>query len=227
MEKVGYLSYQIVLPLKGQQSITYKYVSDAGTSDSYTLKISQPDLKIYDGISGWSDLAWQPKFAKDFKFGVMMFDTWGRNYNFNMFENTRNNIESSFQRLAKLGVKQVFVTEMLRAYYDDDKEDFSSLNYKIGDAIFSDDLRDEALTREDMDKLARTAHKYGLEIGSEIGISFVDFGKYMGSNDISQEFLSDYEKQQQARSKAWIEDFYNKKRKEIFAACPRIKFGWF
>jgi len=227
MEKVGYLSYQVVLPLKGQESITYKYVSSVGSSDSYTLKINKPNLKIYDGVTGWSELAWQPKFDKDFNFGVMMFDTWGRNYNFNMFENTRDNIESSFKRLADLGAKQVFVTEMLRAYYDDDQEDFSSLNYKIGDAIFKDDLRDEALTREDMNTLAQTAHKYDLEIGSEIGISFVDFGKYIGSNNISQEFLADYEKQQQGRTKAWIEDFYNKKEKKYLELAQELSSAGF
>src|SRR5210317_1385558 len=55
----------------------------------------------------------QPEYTLEFETGyinqipaVNMSDTWGRNYNFGMLENTRKNIDSSFERVQALGAEE-------------------------------------------------------------------------------------------------------------------------
>lgn len=141
---------------------------------------------------------------------INMMDTWGKNYNFLMFENTRNNIDSSFVRVAGLGAKEVYVNDFHRAVYGK-SAGFASLDYKIEDDIFSNDFRDEAMTKEDLRKLAQSAHANNIKLGIKHNMSFVDIGKYLtkGGNigsSVSQDF-SDFNKE---HSEEWIRDFFAK-----------------
>jgi len=223
MKKVGELSYQISRDVVGQETLKYKYATNSGASDNFQTIITKKYFKKYDGVSGWDDLNFKPNFSQDFTFGTMMFDTWGKNYNFNMFENTRDNIDSSFTRLAKLNMKSVAVTDMFRAVYaNGEGKNYDSLNYTIEDAIFSDDFRDEALTQEDMNHLAKSAHENGMKLIIETGISLINYGNYIGSDNIRADWDKDLARQAQPKTKEWVEDFFNKKEKKLLEVAKML-----
>ncbi|MFH1286988.1 MAG: hypothetical protein ABII02_04545 [Candidatus Magasanikbacteria bacterium] len=140
---------------------------------------------------------------------VNMSDTWGRNYNFAMLENTRKNIDSSFDRVQQLGAKEVYVHDFHRAVYDEE-QNFKSLSYEIVDEIFSNDFRDESMTQKDLSALAKEAHKRNLKIGVKHNIAFVDIGKYIGLGDIEESVTADFEAFNKNHTKEWTEDYFNK-----------------
>jgi hypothetical protein len=148
---------------------------------------------------------------------VNMFDTWGKNYNFGMFENTRNNIESSFDRVASLGAKEVYVHDFHRAVYEGEV-DFASLNYELVDEIFLNDMRDESMTEKDIKKLTETAHANNLEIGINHNIAFVNIGKYIkqGGN-IDENVQKDFAEFNKSHSEEWIKDFFAKWQSRLVA----------
>jgi len=143
---------------------------------------------------------------------VNMFDTWGRNYNFGMLENTRDNITNSFDRVKALGASEVYVHDFHRAVYQG-KTDFSSTNYQIVDDVFLNDFRDEALTPADLNNLAKNAHDRGLKIGVKHNLTFVDMGKYLLSGlkgDIQKNTENDYAAFNKVHGEAWIKDYFSK-----------------
>jgi len=141
--------------------------------------------------------------------GVNMADTWGANYNFGMFENTRDNIDSSFDRISSYGSKEVFVHDFHRAVYSD-SYDSQSLDYEIVDEIFMNDQRDESMTQEDMNNLAKSAHLRGMKIGINQNMAFVDIGKYIGLGDISSAVEKDISEFNDYHSEEWVRDFFSK-----------------
>lgn len=144
---------------------------------------------------------------------VNMADTWGANYNFQMIENTRNNIESSFDRVKELGAEEVYVHDFHRAVYKDSKQDFSSLNYQIVDEIFANDMRDESMTENDIKNLTKAAHDRVLKLGIKHNMAFVDIGKYILSGlteGIEFNVNKDFEEFNSSHTEEWIRDFFNK-----------------
>ena len=166
--------------------------------------------------------SFEPKFFEtEYDAGILnkiisvnMADTWGRNYNFMMFENTKDNIEQSFDRASKFAV-EVYVHDFHRAVYENSEENFQSLNYEIVDEIFSNDMRDESMTFEDMQKLVTIAHQKGLKIGLKHNIAFVDIGKYIGSKDIQKEVDEDHKNFNSLHSEEWINDYFDKWEKRL------------
>lgn len=106
---------------------------------------------------------------------VNMYDTWGRNYNMNMFETTWLNIDSSFDRVQKLGAQEVYVHDFDRAVYNGEF-DYKSLDYQFVDEIFANDMRDESISESDLKKLAEAAHSRGLKLGIKRNLAFVNIG---------------------------------------------------
>lgn len=145
---------------------------------------------------------------------INMFDTWGRNYNFNMIESTRNNIENSFSRLQEIGAQEVYVHDFHRAIYTDESQDnFSSLNYTIEDETFLNDMRDEALTEKDLEKLVKAAHANGLKLGIKHNMAFVNIGKYIlkgVTGEIDSSVKADYKSFNAEHSEEWIRDYFTK-----------------
>jgi len=213
MSQVGELSWETTIDVKGGDTLDYKYLrgSETAFSPQHSVKITVEEQSIYDAVTGWSDIPFKPQLPDDFIISIGMFDTWGRNYNFNMFESTRNHIGESFDRVKQTGVEEVYVTEFLQVFYDEDiAYSITSTAYRIDDAIFEDDLRDEALTEDDMKTLAREAHSGGLRIGAEVNIIASDIGKLIGSADISAETAKSWEDFAKPKTKEWVEDFFNK-----------------
>jgi hypothetical protein len=89
---------------------------------------------------------------------VYMMDTWTINYNFNFFEDTRYNIESSFKRLKDLGINEVGVFSFIEA--SGNKNDFKLQEVKTPYKY----MRDAAISGSDMKKLASAGKKYGLDV---------------------------------------------------------------
>lgn len=143
---------------------------------------------------------------------VNMYDTWGRNYNMNMFEATWSNIDSSFDRVQKLGAQEVYVHDFDRAVYNGEF-DYKSLDYKFADEIFANDMRDESISDSDLKKLVEAAHSRGLKLGIKRNLAFVDIGKFMLSGiggDISADVAKDYQEFNSSHSEEWIRDYFSK-----------------
>ncbi|MFA6963545.1 MAG: hypothetical protein WC227_02425 [Patescibacteria group bacterium] len=143
---------------------------------------------------------------------VSMSDTWGRNYNMGMFETTQKNISSSFDRVAELGAKEVYVNDFHLAKFGKGS-DFTTTDYEIVGDTFWNDFRDEEISTKDLKKLADGAHSRGLKIGIKHNISFVDMRKYIKaglSGDIQTGVVSDYEKFNTSHSEEWIKDYFAK-----------------
>ncbi len=143
---------------------------------------------------------------------VNMFDTWGRNYNFGMIENTRNQINDAFDLVKEMGAEEVYVHDFHRAVYNEE-EDFKSLDYKIVDEIFTNDFRDESMNEKDIKRLAVATHERGLKIGIKHNIAFVNIGKYIVkglTGEIAASVEEDFKAFNAEHSEEWIRDFFMK-----------------
>jgi hypothetical protein len=141
---------------------------------------------------------------------VFMFDTWSINYNFNFFENTRWNIDSSFKRLQDLGANEVGVFSFIEAHGD--KNNFSlqevGTPYKY--------MRDSAITLSDMKKLAAVGKKYGLDVVIHYNVeadytqgldmnTLMNVGKGTGGDELHRKIAMGLGAFDDAKSKEWIE----------------------
>jgi len=143
---------------------------------------------------------------------VNMTDTWGRNYNMSMVENTRQNIDSSFDRIKELGAEEVYVHDFNRAIFADGA-DFTTTNYTVEDETFWNDMRDESMTESDIKKLAESAHSRGLKLGIKRNMSFVNIGKYISkgfSGTIQSSVEEDYKKFNSGHTEEWVKDYFKK-----------------
>lgn len=121
--------------------------------------------------------------------GVQIADTWGRNYNFGMSGVTWKNIGTSFDRVAALGAKEVYIHDF---HWAKGKDAFSGTDYSIRGDTFWNDFRDEEISENHLRELAKEAHSRGLKIGYQNNIAFVNIGKYIGSSDIDSAVAKDY-----------------------------------
>lgn len=157
-----------------------------------------------------------------------MTDTWGRNYNMNMVESTRDNIPSSFARVKELGASEVYVHDFDRAVFEDGA-DFTTTRYTIENEIFLNDMRDESMTEADIKTLVENAHQQGLKLGIKRNMSFVDIGKYISagvSGEIQSTVETDYAKFNSGHTEEWIRDYFSKwDAKMIEKATVYQKYG--
>lgn len=144
---------------------------------------------------------------------VNMTDTRGRNYNMSMFEDTRKNIEESFDRVKELGAEEVYVHDFHRAIFNKGS-DYTTTNYKIADETFWNDMRDQSISPKELKKLAEAAHSRWLKLGIKHNMAFVNIGKYILkgiAGDIQSSVTEDYEKFNTAHSEEWIKDYFIKR----------------
>ncbi|HRY62183.1 MAG TPA: hypothetical protein P5056_00155 [Candidatus Paceibacterota bacterium] len=143
---------------------------------------------------------------------INMYDTWGRNYNMGMVENTQANIESSFDRIKSLGAEEVYVHDFDRAVYGDE-QDFSSTDYTIEDDVFSNDMRDESINENDLKKLVTAAHERGLKLGIKRNLTFIDMKNLIISGirgTISADVSKNFSEFNENHSEEWINDYFQK-----------------
>ena len=211
MKAVGELSWEVEVEVKGGDVVSYEYLrgSENSVSSQYQVTISAEDQKVFDGVAGWSDLPFNPQFSDDFTISMYMFDTWGRNYNFNMFEDTRRNINGSFARVAGTGVEEVYVNDFFMAVYGEGHR-MGSTDYTIEPEIFENDMRDEAMTQDDLGSLTQEASAQDLKTGWRSSMHFVDIGKYMGLPNITAEVAKDWEEFDKPKTEEWVESYLSR-----------------
>jgi hypothetical protein len=174
MEKINEVSFQTAIDTKTGETLIYKYLrnSENSISDIKNISIKSLDKKIYDGVSGWNDLAMPVKFPKELMPGVIMIDTWTMNYHFNLFEDTRKNVDSSMARAKKLNSQSFGVFSFIDV--DGDKNSFVLREPKFS----LKHVRDNAITEAEMKKITAAAKKYGTETVIHYNIG-PDFSKYI------------------------------------------------
>lgn len=198
----------------------FRYHYTSGTRESagsYVTTIGSARARISDGVWGWTGEPFIPRFNKDFSVGLFMSDTWGKNYNFMMFEDTRQNTGSSFERAAKTGATAVYVTDFHRAIFDNASADWvTDTGYHFEGEVFENDMRDEMMTQEDLNRLAATAHENGMKIGWKTNMHFVDIGKYIApgfSGTGSQVIASDWDRWSKTpRTAEWTRVYFSRYR---------------
>lgn len=202
------------------KKIAYLIISIAG------IVILMASFRICPPSGPWPTPPWCVEFErKHFDLNVVvsplkltpsvnMADTWGRNYNFSMFETTRDNIESSFDIVEDLGAREVYVHDFHRAIYRDDKQGLGSTNYDIVDETFWNDFRDESFSEADIANLTKTAHSRGLKIGVRHNMSFVNIGKYIAkgvTGQISESVDVDFKiLAEVSKDEVWVRAFFEK-----------------
>lgn len=211
MDKVGALSWETEIEVESGDTINYRYLrsSQDSFSSQHNVKITEENQEIYDAVSGWNDLSFEPDFPDNFIMSMGMFDTWGRNYNFNWFEDTREHIAGSFERVARTGVEEVYANDFFMADYGEGSR-IGSTDYSIIGEVFDNDMRDEVMTQNDLDSLAREARANGLKIGWRASMHFVDIGKYIGSPNITAEVAKDWEEFGKPKTEEWVSDYLGK-----------------
>lgn len=130
-----------------------------------------------------------------------------------MFEDTRKNIEESFDRIKELGAEEVYVHDFHRAKFDKGS-DYTTTNYHIADETFRNDMRDQSISAKELKKLVEAAHNRGLKLGIKHNIAFVNIGKYILKGiwgNIQSSVAEDYEKFNAAHSEEWIKDYFTKR----------------
>jgi hypothetical protein len=233
MTRAGSDGWTTRLSAKTGESFSYKYTSGGKDSiGTYTARITRPDTRLNNGVWGWQGDLFRPEFGKDFSVGLYMSDTWGRNYNMMMMEDTRANIDTSFVQAAKAGASEVYVTDFQRAIFDNASADWvTDTNYHLEGDIFANDMRDEAMTQDDMNRLAESAHKNGMKIGWKTSVHFVDIGKYMASGisgTIGKDTAKDWERWSKTpRTSAWTKDYFTKYRGMLLQKAAMLNAAGF
>lgn len=229
MKRVGELSYELEIDTKTREKINYTYLLDDQITDDYQIEIERMDQKVNDYVNNVGDYIFEPNLPEDQIYSAFMMDTWGANYNFNMFENTRKHINSAFTRVAETGATEVIVTDMAQTYFNNKDNDYvhNSTDYEIRGAIFGDDMRDEAMTDDDIEKLGKAAKEKGLVLAAEVGVSFRNIGKYFKTLDVKggeAEFWNEFGK---AKTEEWINDFFDKWQAYLIARAGKmVKAGF-
>jgi hypothetical protein len=233
MTRAGSDGWTATLSAKTGDSFSYKYSSLGKDSvGTYTAHINWPDERLNDGVPGWQGTPFQPKFEKDFTVGLYMSDTWGRNYNMMMMEDTRANIDTSFTKAARTGATEVYVTDFQRAVFDNASADWvTDTGYHFEGDIFANDMRDEAMTQDDMNRLAASAHKNGMKIGWKTSVHFADMSKYVASGisgNIGTATAADWDRWSKTpRTSAWTKDYFTKYRAMLLEKAAMLNAAGF
>ncbi|MBW2968476.1 hypothetical protein KY362_08400, partial [Candidatus Woesearchaeota archaeon] len=209
MDRLRDMTYTATTTAAGQEELIYRYESSAGVSEDKRWRVVHSKQTVHDGVSSWGGQSLDPGFFA--VLGIDPADTWGRNYNFMMVENTRDNIDTAYDRIARLGAKETSARDFFWATYDGKGKpnvDLDDLGYVIEGEIFLNDHRDEEQTQEDLDRLAKAAHDRGMEIAWRANLAFNDIGAYI-FKDISSEIVTDHEKIVSQKTEAWIDHFFD------------------
>lgn len=174
MDKKSETSFQKLVTAKTGETLNYKYLRNDNKSFSDEKKFSVKSYKknVYDYVSLWSDLSAPEHLGKNILPLITTEDTWTINYNMNLFEDTRRNLDSTFARIASIGGKEVMVFSFID-FIGDNKE---SITLQETPSPYKQ-WRDAAIKPGEMKDIAKTAKKYGLNpiIAYNVG---ADYTKY-------------------------------------------------
>lgn len=233
MTQAGTNGWTTSVPAKTGDTLRYVYVSAGRNSaGEYTGTVTTTDTRINDGVWGFSGAPFTPGYAKDFSIGLFMTDTWGKNYNMAMFEDTRSNIDSSFAAAAKTGATSVYVTDFHRAVFDNASADWvTDTGYRLEGDIFANDMRDEMMTQDDVNRLAAAAHNNGMKIGWKTSLHFADMSRYVASGisgNIGKDTAADWERWSSTpRTSEWTEAYFTKYRALLLEKAAMLNAAGF
>ena len=174
MEKINELSFWKTINATTGDALKYAYLRGGADSSSgkKEWKVKSYKKDVYDYVSKWSDLPAPERLGKNNLPLIVTEDTWTINYNMNLFEDTRRNLDSTFARIASIGGKEVMVFSFID-FIGDDRE---TILLKETASPYRQ-WRDAAIKSSEMKDIARTAKKYGLKpiIAYNVG---ADYTKY-------------------------------------------------
>ncbi|MDO8561392.1 MAG: hypothetical protein Q7S05_01035 [bacterium] len=221
MEKINNLSFQKLVKLTTGEKLKYKYLrnNDTSFSDEKNLAVKSYKKTVYDYVSEWSDVPAPEGPGENISPLITTEDTWTINYNMNLFEDTRRNLDSMFARIASIGGKEVMVFSFID-FIGDDKE---SITLKETASPYKQ-WRDAAIKPSEMKDIARTAKKYGLKpiIAYNVGADYTKYtdvslmgrfsggaaGSGSGGNAAEQQAGDDFGRDE-PKTKEWLDSEFS------------------
>lgn len=182
MERINDTTFEKNISSTTGNNLEYQYLrnNNAGSaSDKKQLKIKSFNKNIYDFVSSWSDLPVVASIDKKVVAGVDMKDTWTINYNMNLFEDTRKDIDSSMDRAVAMGDKEFAVysfIDMAGGKNDFTVKETTSPYYH---------WRDAAITLGEMKTLEKKAKAHGLSIVLRYNVG-ADYNQYYNVNPLGR-----------------------------------------
>lgn len=181
MDKKSETSFQKLITTKTGEILKYKYLhnSDKSFSNAKEYQVKSLDKKIYDHVENWNDTPISLGLNKNIIPAVDMKDTWTINYNMNLFEDTRNNIDSSMTRVKEMGAKEFGVysfIDMAGGVDDFTVKETESQYYH---------WRDAAITEKEMKTLEKKAKEYDLKVILHYNVG-ADYNKYYNVSPIGR-----------------------------------------
>lgn len=179
MDRASATSYQKTVTEKTGDTISYSYLR--GTSDSHSdqksLKVKSFEKNVYDYVASWSDLPSALALDKRMTGFVDMKDTWTINYNMNLFEDTRKNIDASMDRAVAMGDKEFGVYSFIDMAGGKD-----NFTVKETESPYYH-WRDAAITEGEMKTLEKKAKKRGLSVTLHYNVG-ADYNQYYNVNPL-------------------------------------------
>jgi hypothetical protein len=221
MEKINSISFKKLVNATTGEKLKYKYLrnSDKSFSDQKELKLKALDKKVYDYVNSWSDLPTTEHIGKDISPLIIFEDTWTINYNMNLFEDTRRNLDSAFARIASIGGKEVMVFSFID-FIGDNKE---SITLQETPSPYKQ-WRDAAIKPSEMKDIAKVAKKYGLKpiIAYNVGADYTKYtnvsllgrftggqaGSGSGGNKAEQQAGDDFGRDE-PKTKEWLDSEFS------------------
>ena len=181
MEKVGATSWQKTVDVKTGDKLSYHYFknTDAESSAEKSWEVKSLTKYVYDNVDGWNGVIMDKKMPMGMV-GVQMKDTWTINYNMNLFEDTRRNLDASMARAAALGAKDFGVFSFIDMMGE--KNNFTVV--ETASPYYH--WRDAAITQNEMAKLVKIGKKYGLTITLHYNVG-ADYNKYYQISPFSKQ----------------------------------------
>jgi|GEM_PF-1016131 len=179
MEKVGDTSWQKTVTTTTGSELSYQYFknSSSNLSDNKKWQVKSLDKKVYDYVAAWNGAPLAVNLPKRLV-GVQMKDTWTINYNMNLFEDTRRNLDTTMARAKALGANDFGVFSFIDMAGEKD-------NFTVAETTSPYyHWRDAAITGKEMKQLVKKGKKYGLGITLHYNIG-ADYNKYYSVNPFS------------------------------------------
>lgn len=219
MKRINETSFETKVNLTTGDKLKYRYLRNIAnsSSDEKELTVKSFEKKVYDYVSAWGDLK-MPPISKNLFPGAEMTDTWTINYNTQLFEDTRRNLDSSMARIAALGGKEIGIYSFIDMAGD--KENFTVT--ETASPYYH--WRDAAITESEMKTIAKKAKAHGIKTLIYYNIA-ADYNKYydvspigrftggqagsgIGGNAAEERAGADYGRYE-PKTKEWLDSYFD------------------
>lgn len=179
MERTSASSFEKVIGATTGDTLSYAYWRNdrSSVSSGKTHAVKSLEKNVYDAVSAWSDIP-APSLARpDMVRGVDMKDTWTINYNMNLFEDTRRNIDASMDRVKAMGASEFGVFSFIDM--SGKKDDFTVV--ETASPYYH--WRDAAITFGEMKTLVKKAKARDLKVVLHYNVG-ADYNQYYNVSPI-------------------------------------------